>query len=301
MHSLLDALARGDDARQAAEAAGLDPKSLEQLTLLTRVLEVRERRKAKRARLMWGGLASMAVATGVLFSAAPALAQVTCTQTLPAPLVTFCPDAPAQAAQVNGNFQQLVTWVQQKVGPVGNGNISTGAITATGAVGAAGNVTSSAAMTATGDITTSGRFIGPRANLSAGTIQRGGNNITATSDLGLYSRVNANWLRFVTNGGAMKFFNSEGTDGIGGALSFSVENDGSLTSNFAEPENTQLLPPSFCVVVPINSGCPANWDQRQVKWDTEDDSNADSGKDGRIASDNGNSGSVLMRFCCRGW
>ncbi|HEY0882105.1 MAG TPA: hypothetical protein VGD87_11270, partial [Archangium sp.] len=143
--------------------------------------------------------------------------------------------------------------------------------------------------------------VGQRLDLGAGTIQRGGNAITATSDLGLFSRVNGNWMRFVTNGGPFKFFTTEGTDGIGATANFTVETDASLTSSYNEPENTQLLPASFCVVVPTNATCPANWDQRQVKWDTEDDSNADSGKDGRIASDNGNSGSVLMRFCCRGW
>lgn len=37
----------------------------------------------------------------------------------PSGLVYFCADAPARADDVNANFRQLVTWVEAKVGPVG--------------------------------------------------------------------------------------------------------------------------------------------------------------------------------------
>jgi hypothetical protein len=49
----------------------------------------------------------------------------TCAQTLPSPMVTFCPDSPALASEANGNFQQIITWLTQKVGAVGTANINT--------------------------------------------------------------------------------------------------------------------------------------------------------------------------------
>lgn len=54
-----------------------------------------------------------------------------------------------------------------------------------------------------------------RMNVQNGVIQRGGAAIGATSDLGLYSRVEGNYLRIVTNGGQIKFYTNEGPSGIG--------------------------------------------------------------------------------------
>jgi len=51
-----------------------------------------------------------------------------------AQLVTFNPDEPARAIDVNGNFNQLRTWLEQKVGAVGSNAITTGSIS----IGAAG-------------------------------------------------------------------------------------------------------------------------------------------------------------------
>lgn len=44
-----------------------------------------------------------------------------------AQLVTFAPDSPARADEVNQNFQQLKTWLEQKVGAVGQPTSLTGA------------------------------------------------------------------------------------------------------------------------------------------------------------------------------
>jgi hypothetical protein len=55
----------------------------------------------------------------------------TCTQTLPAPMVTFCPDNPALASEVNGNLQQLVTWITAKTGTISNANLTAQNVTAT--------------------------------------------------------------------------------------------------------------------------------------------------------------------------
>jgi hypothetical protein len=42
----------------------------------------------------------------------------TCTAILPAPMVTLCPNQPALATDLNANFSQLITWLQQKSGPI---------------------------------------------------------------------------------------------------------------------------------------------------------------------------------------
>jgi len=78
---------------------------------------------------------------GVLLGAVSAFAQ----------LVTFVPDTPALASQVNGNFAQLRTWLEQKVGTVGTANITTSAVSATGTVTAASVATT--ALTASGSTT----------------------------------------------------------------------------------------------------------------------------------------------------
>lgn len=98
-----------------------------------------ERRAAKTRVQVVAGLA-VALALGTFFFSGDAWAQ-SCPQTLPSPMVTFCPDAPALAQQVNGNFQQLATWVQQKVGPFGTSNVVVnGSLTVSSPDGGAGTV-----------------------------------------------------------------------------------------------------------------------------------------------------------------
>lgn len=53
-----------------------------------------------------------------------------------------------------------------------------------------------------------------RVNISDGVIQRGGSAITGTSDLGLYSRVNGNWIRYVTNAAPHVWFTDDNTGTI---------------------------------------------------------------------------------------
>jgi len=50
-----------------------------------------------------------------------------------------------------------------------------------------------------------------RMNVTNGVIQRGGAAITGTSDLGLYSRVSGNWIRYVTNNAPHVWFTDDGT------------------------------------------------------------------------------------------
>jgi hypothetical protein len=50
-----------------------------------------------------------------------------------------------------------------------------------------------------------------RINVANGVIQRGGTAITGTNDLGLYSRVSGNWIRYVTNAAPHVWFTDDGT------------------------------------------------------------------------------------------
>jgi hypothetical protein len=181
------------------------------------------------------------------------------------------------------------------------GDVSTsGDVLATGDVLADGQIWG-ASLRSDGDVVAAGNVTASRMALASGIIQRGGATITGTADLGLYSMVAANWIRMVTNQAPFRFFTDGDVASTGSTPDFSIEGDGSLTWGFNETaSDTKLLPDRFCVVVRTNdTTCPANWTSRAVKWDTEDSGNADS-KDGVIAVDNGNTASVLMRFCCRG-
>jgi hypothetical protein len=64
-----------------------------------------------------------------------------------------------------------------------------------------------------------------RMNISGGVIQRGGAAITTTSDLGLYSRIPGNYLRFVTNAGPILFFSD---DNIGTNANLTIEANGNV-------------------------------------------------------------------------
>src|SRR4051812_30047418 len=105
------------------------PATLQQLSAEVRALRtaLHETRTASRRRAKWAlGVLATGALLGIAFSARQALSQATCTQTLPSGLKTFCPNTPAVAGDVNGNFQQLVTWVQQKVGTVGTNSVDVG-------------------------------------------------------------------------------------------------------------------------------------------------------------------------------
>jgi len=110
-----------------------------------------------------------------------------------AQLVTFVPDTPALASEMNANFQQLRAWLEQKVGTVGSAAITTsgavnaGAVTAAGAVNAGSTVTSGnanvgGALTVTGVINANGGITGTGA-LNGVTIRvKGANNGTMNCD-----------------------------------------------------------------------------------------------------------------------
>lgn len=181
------------------------------------------------------------------------------------------------------------------------GTTQTTNLTATGNIQYFGTLTGPTANVTTANVTTANVSTNAKignVNISGSTIFRG-TAAPSTLDLGLY-QTTPSWMRFVTNNSPIRFFTDGGSVAAGGTHRFSVESDGRLQWGFNEDgSSAQLLPDRFCVVVGLNDTCPAFWTQRIVKWDTEDDSNADS-KDNVIAQDAGNSASVRMRFCCRG-
>lgn len=115
-----------------------------------------------RPRRRWGRLA-----VGALAVLVPTLAF--------AQLVSFVPDTPAKADEVNGNFNQLRTWLEQKVGVVGSNAISTGAVTAT-------SLTSSGTIS-TASLSSSGAVSAASANLS-GALSANSLNITGNAAVG---------------------------------------------------------------------------------------------------------------------
>ncbi|QHJ07970.1 tail fiber domain-containing protein [Hymenobacter busanensis] len=61
--------------------------------------------------------------------------------------------------------------------------------------------------------------------LPAGVIQRGGAAVTATSDLGLYSRLNGSYMRLVTNNAPIRFYSD---DDAGTTANVSIESNGNV-------------------------------------------------------------------------
>lgn len=81
----------------------------------------------------------------------PAVAVVLISSFAWAQLVSFNADEPAYASAVNGNFNQLKTWLEQKVGTVGSNTITTGQVV----IGAATNQTT-LTVNATGQLQPTG-------------------------------------------------------------------------------------------------------------------------------------------------
>ena len=74
-----------------------------------------------------------------------------------------------------------------------------------------------------------------RMNVANGVIQRGGTAITTTSELGLYSRLNGNSIRFVSNQGPLRFFTDGDVDPIGSAERMIILANGNVGIGMATP------------------------------------------------------------------
>jgi hypothetical protein len=149
---------------------------------LERALAIQSRSPRRRPALI--ALAVVVVGVAIPMWAGRALAG-TCSNILPASMVTLCADEPALAGELNGNFAQVLSFISQKVGPVGSA-----------------------------DVTVTGTLTAPRASIN-GPIYRG-STLPSTQDLGLYSQVAGNYLRLVTNGGNIELY-SDGSAANGWA------------------------------------------------------------------------------------
>ncbi len=137
-----------------------------QLDRLTQEVQSLREERAARARLM-RRIGAALVMTTLVVGVRTALAAGNCAQTLPAPLTTFCGNDPALAGEVNGNFQQLVTWVQQKVGTVGSANV-----TITGSETVCGKLTANSGLDVVGNT-----------NFNGTTAVVGNQSVSGTSNL----------------------------------------------------------------------------------------------------------------------
>lgn len=91
------------------------------------------------------------------------------------------------------------------------------------------------------DLDVSGRI-----SVRNGVIQRGGSAITATSDLGLYSRNSGSHIRLVSNNAPIQFYTTEGTSGIGQNVAFEVQGNasGSTWIQMSRNSNEPTVRPS---------------------------------------------------------
>lgn len=106
-------------------------------------LEDVQARAVRRRRLARLGLGVLLISGVAVLGASPVLAQVSCSETLPEPLVAFCPNEPAHASDINSNFRTLANAVIARTGGLGAdagivvatpGNSAVGAVTANNSV-----------------------------------------------------------------------------------------------------------------------------------------------------------------------
>jgi hypothetical protein len=79
-----------------------------------------------------------------------------------------------------------------------------------------------------------------RIHLSHGVIQRGGDPISSTSDLGLYSQVPGHFMRFVTNNAPFKFYTDADNNPVGNSAQLTLDANGNLDVQGAITGHQQL-------------------------------------------------------------
>ncbi|MCZ8276313.1 MAG: hypothetical protein O9314_21940 [Microcystis sp. LE19-4.1E] len=143
------------------------------------------------------------------------------------------------AAQIDnqGGTNRLVTQINASTGVISEGRIDpaiardsevTTAINL--AVKKAGDTMTGALtiqsnLTVTGNVSLGSLTVNGRMSVSDGVIQRGGAPLTTTADLGLYSQLDSQWIRFVTKNAPFLFY-SDG--GAGTTPMFIIEPSGNV-------------------------------------------------------------------------
>lgn len=131
MHQLdaLEAVTAGRlSLAEAAKALGRTPAEVErqlEVLQLAQALSARESRRVRASVLRGVVGLGLVGALGLLLLNRTAWAAGTCAQTLPAPLVTLCPDEPALASEVNGNFASLASALTNKTGGLSGTGVTT--------------------------------------------------------------------------------------------------------------------------------------------------------------------------------
>lgn len=88
-----------------------------------------------------------------------------------------------------------------------------------------------------GNVSLGSLTVNERMSVTQGVIQRGGDPITTTADLGLYSQLDGRWIRFVTKNAPFHFF-SDG--GAGTNPMFSITQGGNVGIGIAIPDKGKL-------------------------------------------------------------
>lgn len=173
--AVLELLAGGKTAEAIAQQYGVPvDELLRSRDAYVAGLNAARRTEKHPSRWRLSAAAAAVVLLGVGLWARVAFA-ATCTQTLPAPLVTFCANNPALASEINGNFAAMVQYITSKVGAVGSSNVTiTGATTITGGSNLSGGTSVSGPLSASG-VTT---FTGPSVNLATPGSGAGGRALT---------------------------------------------------------------------------------------------------------------------------
>ncbi len=161
----------------------------------------------------------------------------TCAQTLPAPMVTFCPNNPAVAADVNANFQQLATWVEAKTGTISNTNITAQSITSVGAVRAA-MVDSASGLNLTW-------------NKSAGT---------GESDFQNFPGLGPGGFAFYNNNTKIASLDSAGNLAINGSITLAA--NGTIAGSGGTARRPSFMASANCTAVTCSISCAPG----VVKW-----------------------------------
>jgi hypothetical protein len=159
-------------------------------------------------------------------------------------LVTFNVDQPALASEVNGNFNQLKVWLEQKVGPVGTNSITTSAVV----VGAAAPSQVTLGVNSSGQVTLSGGLALPE-----------GVGITTNRLAAVSSIVNANTTTFGAGFLEGTFADPGGTVVIMASATAFCTSSGRITMVVKVDGVTQGSMRFFCQVLNTHVAFPATF------------------------------------------
>lgn len=182
----------------------------------------------------FAGWAATFFAAGVVVSwSAEAVSQLACD----ARLYCFGAGTPAVASEVNSNFAEVTSWIEQKVGTVGTNDVAIG-----GTATVSGSTTLSGSLGVTGATTASGPVSVPTSNLSFGTSTRQMVNLWGT-DYGIGIQSSTQYYR--TGGNFAWYLGGVHNDGAlnpgGGTRQMYLDGSGTLFTRGAKQTDNGSL------------------------------------------------------------